>query len=291
MRFNPEMADPVDQLHVAITEDGAFRVITANTTRTVRDAIRAQNVEGPDVSTFGELMTATAMYRVTMAPTMRVQGMLKGAHDSGYMIADSHPESWCRGLVKAKGGGSVALDDGALLQMMRTLIRGDLHQGVIGLGADATISQAMMTYFQQSEQIVCQMEVCCALQDGEVKMAGGYIVELLPEAPEDGLAIMTARLEHDFGNFRERFLAWEGCPIRLRDELLYGMGFAQTQEAGVRFGCDCSRVRVLASLGTIGAEDLREMMNAREPVEMSCDYCGSDYVVQPEELRGLLESS
>ena len=102
---------------------------------------------------------------------------------------------------------------------------------------------------------------------------------------------MTARLEHDFGNFRERFLAWEGCPIRLRDELLYGMGFAQTQEAGVRFGCDCSRVRVLASLGTIGAEDLREMMNAREPVEMSCDYCGSDYVVQPEELRGLLESS
>jgi len=291
MRFNLVMGEPQDELHVAITDDGAFRVVTANTTQTVRDAVTAQGVQGPDVGTFGELLTATAIYRVTMAPTMRVQGMLKGAGKSGYMVADSHPDAWCRGLVNTPEGGPVSTNEGALLQMMRTLIRGELHQGVIALEDGSTISQAMMTYFQQSEQIVCQMEVSCDVVDGEVTLAGGFVVELLPEAPEDGLAIMTARLEHDFGDFGERFRDWGGCPIRLRNELLYGMGFAQTQHAQVRFGCDCSRVRVLASLGTIGVDDLQEMVDAQEPVEISCDYCGSDYVVQPQELRGLLESS
>ena len=291
MRFNPGMSESDDNIHVAITEDGAFRVITANTTQLVRDAITAQEVSGPDVKTYAELLTATAMYRITMAPTMRVQGMLKGAGDSGYMVADSHPDGWCRGLIRNRSDVGVALDDGALFQLMRTLIRGDLHQGVVAIGQGESISQAMMTYFQQSEQIVCQMEVACTEQNGEITLAGGYIVELLPEAPEHGLAIMTARLEHDFGSFASRFTEWGGDPTRVRDELLYGMDFAQTQHAQVRFGCDCSRVRVLASLGTLGPQDIGEMLQAGEPVEMSCDYCGADYVVQAEELRGLLASS
>lgn len=291
MRFNPGMSESDDNIHVAITEDGAFRVITANTTQLVRDAIAAQKVTGPDVKTFAELLTSIAMYRITMAPTMRVQGMLKGAGDSGYMVADSHPDGWCRGLVRNPSGSGVSLADGALFQLMRTLIRGDLHQGVVAIESGQSISEAMMTYFQQSEQIVCQMEVACIEDSGGISLAGGYIVELLPEAPEHGLAIMTARIEHDFGNFAKRFREWAGDPTVVRDELLFGMDFAQTQHAQVHFGCDCSRVRVLASLGTLGHEDIREMLDAGEPVEMNCDYCGTDYVVQAEELRGLLASS
>jgi len=135
------------------------------------------------------------------------------------------------------------------------------------------------------------MEVCCEFDGDELVRAGGYVVELLPEAPEYGLAIMTARLENDFGQFPEKFREWEGSPVTLRDEILYGMDFAQTGHAEVRFGCECSRVRVLASLGTIGVEDLQEMISAGETVELSCDYCNTEYRVEPEELRGLLSSS
>ena len=280
-----------DQLYVAITEDGAFRVVTANLTATVRQAVAAQGVTGKDAVTFGELLVATAIYRLTMAHTMRVQGVLKGSDSSKYILADSHPEGWCRGLVRRTKDKPVQIGKGALLQMMRTLASGELHQGVVELEPGASISDAMMTYFQQSEQLACQMEVCCEFEGDELLRAGGYVVELLPEAPEYGLAIMTARLETDFGQFPEKFRQWEGSPTKLRDELLYGMDFSQTGHAEVTFGCECSRVRVLASLGTIGVSDLQEMIAAGETVELSCDYCGTDYRVAPEELRGLLSTS
>ncbi|MEM6960284.1 MAG: Hsp33 family molecular chaperone HslO [Myxococcota bacterium] len=282
-----------DEVVVGVTYDGSFRVMAAHMSETCRTIAQAQGVQATEAMHLGELVTATTLFRVTMAPKYRVQGILKATNQTGHYVADAHPEGWCRGLVSRRDASiPLTLGKGSLLQMMRTLPRGELQQGVVELDADSSISGALVAYLSTSEQVVSSADVVCGIDShGNVVRAAGYIVQLLPEAPEQALAIMTARLETDFQDLSSRLAVWDGSAEVLLGEILYGMPYEITSRNPIRYECNCSRVRVLASLGTLGKPDILELTQSGKPLEIGCDYCGADYVIRPAELRGLLESS
>ena len=60
MRINGPMSSPAkkDRVQRAMTDDGAFRVMTARTTETVREVLQAQGVKGQLGRALGELVTA-----------------------------------------------------------------------------------------------------------------------------------------------------------------------------------------------------------------------------------------
>jgi molecular chaperone Hsp33 len=282
-----------DRVQRAMTDDGAFRVMTARTTDTVRGVLAAQRVDGKLGRVLGELATAAVLYRETMAPTLRVQVALKGAGESGTLLADSHPDGWTRALVqRAEGAPAFGLGPGALLQMMRSLPSGELHQGVVEV-PERNISEAVMGYMRQSEQIETMARVATVFEGDEVVAAGGYLVQILPEAPdqEGALAVMAQRLESDFASIDERLATTDADANALLEELLYSMPHTELGDSPLRFGCDCSRTRVLGSLSTLGRDDLRELAEDGKPLEMSCDWCNTDYVIEVAELRGLLSPS
>ena len=104
---NAEPAKPPgDRVLRAMTNDGAFRVITLRTTDTVQAAIEAQRVRGPLGRPFAELLTASVLVRETMSPGLRVQLILQGGQ-GGSIVADSRPEGLTRGLVQAPDRKSV----------------------------------------------------------------------------------------------------------------------------------------------------------------------------------------
>src|SRR5918993_4288598 len=119
-----------DSVLRAITDDGAFRVIVARTTDTVQQVLQAQGAQGNTGRHLGDLVTGSILFRETMAPNLRVQGILKGSGGSGSIVADSHPSGKTRGLVQlASGAQEVQLGAGAIMQMMRTLPDGKINQG------------------------------------------------------------------------------------------------------------------------------------------------------------------
>ena len=77
-------------------------------------------------------------------------------------------------------------------------------------------------------------------------------------------------------------------PQHVLDSLLEGFPYSQVGRDDLRFGCSCSSERVLASLSTISPADLNEMIEANEILEVGCDYCGAQYKIAPDLLRGLL---
>jgi len=280
-----------DSVVRAITEDGAFRVITARTTETVRGAIRAQGVKGDAAKHFGELITGAVLAREAMAPRLRVQGILTSATGKGSLVADSHPDGTSRGLVNfGKGGGGIDVGKGALLQVMRTLPSGMLHQGVVEVPEGGGISGALMAYMQDSEQVVSMIAVCTVLDGDEVLAAGGYIVQLLPEVERGPLMIMTARLE-DFERLDSLLAGKDASPDDLLGELLHGMPFARLESSELSFACHCSRVRVMTSLSTLPRSDIEDLVKDGKILEIRCDYCGQEYAVAPTELRALLTAS
>jgi molecular chaperone Hsp33 len=289
-----------DSVVRAITDDGAFRVITARTTETVRGAVAAQSARGATAKHFGELLTGAVLVREAMAPNLRVQGILKGASGKGSLVADSHPDGTSRGLVNfGAGGGAISVGKGALLQVMRTLPSGMLHQGVVEVPEPAPdaargpraggISGGLMAYMQDSEQVVSTIAVATVLEGDAVIAAGGYIVQLLPEVERGPLLVMTERLA-DFESLEE-VLRSGASPDTLLDELLYGMPFTRLEESSLSFACRCSQVRVVSTLATLPRGDIEDLLRSGEVLEIRCDYCGKEYQVLPVQLRSLLTTS
>jgi molecular chaperone Hsp33 len=284
------MADrPQDSVARAMTDDGAFRTITARTTETVRRAVELQEATGDGARLLADVITGVILVRETMAPNQRVQGILQGAGGKGRIIADSHPNGTSRGLFRLPDGvDRMTLGEGALLQMMRTLPRGDLQRGVVEAPAEGGISGALMNYMQSSEQVLSAVSVGALFDGDTVVEAGGYVVQLLPELSEAALMIMTARLQ-DFPPITQLLAGAEADPKTLTGELLYRMEHTLLDESPLAFGCNCSELRLLGSLSTLGRADIEHLMEQEGPLEIQCDYCGSEYAISPERLRGLLD--
>jgi molecular chaperone Hsp33 len=275
----------------ALTEDGAFRLVAVRTTETVRGAARAQGAHGDMQRLFGELMTGSVLLRHTLAPDLRLQAILQGDDRASRMVADANPDGTSRGLVQmSKGAREMKVGKGGLLQVARTLHDGSIHQGVVAVPDDGSISGALMRYMQDSEQIVSIVAVGCDMDAaGEVRAAGGFVLQLLPELEEGQLAIMTERMK-DFEKMAPLFANGAAEPEALVREILYGMPHAVVGNDALRFGCNCSQARVAASLASLPKREIQAMIDDRRVLEIGCDYCGKEYQMAPEQLRGLLEA-
>jgi len=286
----PFVSEQADSVLRAMTDDGAFRVITTRTTETVRGAIAAQGATGNTARTFGELLTGAILYRETMAPQLRVQGVLKGSGGTGSLVADSHPSGRTRGLVQLKQGRELELAQGAVIQLMRTLPSGRIAQGLVEVPAGGGISQALMEYMQTSEQVVSMVAVSTVVDENAVVAAGGYMVQLLPEVGRGPLMVMTERLR-DFESIEGRVGEAGFSPETLLEQLLDGMPFTRLEESSVGFECWCDELRVVAAIASLSKADLEHLLSDNEVLEIACEYCKREYRIPPARLRGLLDRS
>jgi len=285
-----EMADHVVR---AITSDGAFRVIAVETTETARGVIASQKAEGPRAKLLAEMLTAAVLVRETMAPDLRVQGILQGDDPKTRIVADSFPDGTTRGLVQLREGADVSLGERAVLQMMRTLHNGQIQQGMVQATESQGISGALMEYMQASEQVVSFAAVGALPSEDGVARAGGYVVQLLPEVGEGPLMVMTERLK-DFPTIDELLAGGEATPDNLLREVLWGMPYDEVGRGTLRFECRCSEERLLATLLSLPRADIRELVNGMVPgevLEIDCDYCRRHYRIAPERLRGVLQEN
>jgi molecular chaperone Hsp33 len=279
-----------DSVVRAMTDDGAFRVITARMTDTVSRTLQVQDGYGPSGGYLGELLTGAVLVRETMAPSHRVQGVFNTADRRGQLLADAHPDGGNRGLLVRRNGLQEISLDGGTLEVMRTLHSGEVHRGVVRIESGSGLPQALMTYMSESEQVMSMIAVACVLDGPEVLAAGGYIVQLLPEVGRAPLAIMTERLR-DFQHIEALLTETDAAPGPLLEELLYGMPFTRLDQTSLNFKCRCSPVRVMSALASIGRNELAELLREEPVVEMECDYCGQHYAMSSTELQGLLAPS
>jgi molecular chaperone Hsp33 len=280
-----------DSVLRAITDDGAFRVIVARTTNTVQHVLEAQAAVGATGRNLGDLVTGAVLFRETMAPNLRVQGILKGADGSGSLVADSHPSGGTRGLVQLGDGASeVAIGPGAIMQMMRTLPNGRINQGFVEVPESGSISRALMEYMQVSEQVVSMLAMGTIFEHERVASAGGYLVQLLPEVGRGPLMVMTERLK-DFESIDAQLASPDFSPDALLEELLYGMPFTRLEEGRVDFECWCNELRVVSAIATLPRADVEHLLSSGEVLEIACEYCKREFRIPPARLQGLLDRS
>lgn len=273
-----------------MTDDGAFRVMVARTTDTVRGVVAAQEVDGFAALQLGEALTAAVLVRETMAPGHRVQVILSDAADN-LVVGDAWPEGHTRGLAQVKDRAlGVDLDRGSSLRVERALPRGGSHRGVVAAPGQRGIDGALAAYFHQSEQVETFLAVACLVDpsgDDAVRAAFGYVVQLLPELTEPPLKGMRERLAR-FGALHAWLRTQGDDPQRVLDALLATCKYTPLATSPVTFTCHCDRLRALGAAAALGADDLRQLIAKDETLRIHCDYCRTLYEIGPADFAQLL---
>jgi molecular chaperone Hsp33 len=276
-----------DRVTRAMTSDGAFRVIAAITTDTATRAARTQGLSGGDALKLAELITGAVLLRETTSPGRRVQILMRDRL-GGVLVADAMPDGSNRGIVNPGSTDTVIRSGGdTTMQVSYTMRNGALHQGLVDVPAGSDLSTALMRYMQQSEQTVSVIAVTALAGADGLAAAGGYVVQLLPEAERPALRAMTRHL--DELDSLDRLLSGPVTSSRdLVSRLLTGFEHAELADSPLCFGCTCSEERVLSGLARLGPDDVASLVGSEAPLEVRCDACGQRYEIDPEDLRAFV---
>ena len=273
-----------DRVMRAMTVDGAFRVIAAVTTDTARGALAAQGASGDLALRLAELITAGVLVRETTQPGRRVQ-MLWRDRRGAALVADALPDGTNRGMVNPGERSSVAATGDHILQVNYTMPNGAMHQGVVAIPEGDDMGTALMRYMDQSEQTVSSVTTVAvaALPGGSgIGVAGGYVVQRLPEATREVIDAMTAHL----GTLPPiaSLLAPSDAPpataASLVAAILSEFEHAELASSALSFGCTCSEARFMLGILSLPAAEVESMLDG-DPREVRCDACGAQYVIQP----------
>jgi molecular chaperone Hsp33 len=274
----------------AMTDDATFRVISVSTTETVKVALSHQQPAPSTAALFGDLLTAAVLVRETMAPTHRVQAILKRQGYKGSLVADADPSGDTRGLVSLPAAERNFDQGQVLLQVMRRLQSGRTHQGVVAVPAGGRVSEGLMAYMRESEQVDSLVAVGSHFEGGELRAAGGYLIQLLPGVGQAPLAFMEARLA-EVRPLSEVLASGEFTPESMLETLLAGIEHTRLGTSGLRFHCWCSAERLLGALSTLPRADIDDLVQSGETLEITCDYCKKQYGIAPSSLAGLQQPS
>jgi molecular chaperone Hsp33 len=274
----------------AMTNDGAFRVMTVRSTQTVQAIIDAQGVSGDIAALFGQLITGAVLVRETMSPAFQVQCIFSD-QKHGQIIADSLPGGLTRGLVQFPDGEeNASAEQDPRFLVTRGLANGETHRGILIADPAKPVSDWLTHYMLQSEQIETRVGVGCIIRDGQVVFSGGYICQELPEAERQAILAHTGYLDN-LPPFDQLLIDHDADPCRILELILRGHEHTHLGDDTIHFGCTCSETRVLGALASLGRREIESIVSDGEVTEIHCDYCATTYAIGPEKLQVLLTSS
>ena len=151
------------------------------------------------------------------------------------------------------------------------------------------IGDDLAYYYTVSEQTPSAVGLGVMVdRDSSVKHAGGFIIQIMPDAAEETISALEAKIA-EAGPVTE--MMEEG--MSPEDILAYYLGDLDlkiTEKLPVRYYCGCSKERVAGVLATISTEDLEELINDGEEIEVKCYFCNSAYKFSTDELKEIADS-
>lgn len=289
----------MDRIIRATAGDGLIKMAVVTARDTVQRAMDIHGCSHVAAAALGRALCAASLMGDMMKEenaslTIRVNG----GGPLGSVVAVSDSAGCVRGYVDNPGfelplradgkldvGGAVGRD--GTLTVSRDI---GLKEPYIGSTAlvSGEIAEDVTAYLLESEQVAsaCALGVLVGA-DSAIRAAGGFIVQLMPGAPDD----IAAKLEENIFMMDQltTVLSEDGAQA-LFDQVLKGFEHHSVGEAEICYRCYCSRGRVEAALGCIEDAELREMIAAGEPVEVRCQFCDVAYGFTPDDLVKLLQS-
>lgn len=283
-----------DKLVKAITK--GVRVYAAVTTDLVNEAIRRHDCYPVAAAALGRTMTGALLLAANLKNKEALTVNIRGDGPLKNITADAVPEGFVRGYV-ADPHVELPLNDrgkldvgGGVGQGLVTVTRfTGLREPMRGSSEIVTgeIAEDLTNYLYVSEQTPSSIGLGVLVDtDFSAKAAGGFIIQLMPDADEETIS----RLEENLQKLRPvTTMIDEGKDAReIILEIMNGFEMEFLTTTDLAFRCQCSKERLEDVLLNLNHDDMESLI-ADGQAEVCCHFCGEKYHFTREELQHLLK--
>ena len=280
--------------------DGFVKVVAITSTELVRRGAQIQGTTPNATAAFGRALTAASMIgNMQKVEKGSVTMQIRGGGPIGSITCVSDAEGNVRGFVtepkvplvekfpgKLDVGATVGVD--GTLTIIRDLQMKEPYIGSIEL-VSGEIGDDVTAYFARSEQT----PTACALgvlvdRDMSVKVAGGYLLQLLPDAPDEVIDKLEAGIQR--AGAVTTMLEQGMSPEDILGQVCGDLGVVFMETTPVEYRCYCSRERVTSALISLGRKELAEIAQEGKAFPVECQFCDTVYTFTPEDIQEILKN-
>ena len=284
----------------AISEDGSIFSCAIDSTDVVAKAEQYHKTSAVTTAALGRLLTGASMMGSMLkneADSLSLR--IEGNGPAGTVYAESDYKGNVRGFVenpvveglpkRADGhlnvGGAVGND--GTLTVVRDLGLKEPYVGQIPL-VSGEIAEDITSYYATSEQIptVCSLGVLVN-PDLTVAKAGGFMIQLLPFAPDSAIDIIEENLKKMEAVTKMLTDGMTAEEIALK--AIEGTNANVLDEWEKDYACDCSREYCEGVLRSMQSDELLKIEKEDGQVQMECQNCDGRYVFSLQEIEKIIE--
>lgn len=289
-----------DKIVRASIFDSQARIFLAITTKTVQEAREKHGSSPVATAALGRVLTATALISSTMKNDEDVTVRVIGDGPLGSVVATGNPEIKVRGYVgnpfldlplneSGKLDVGRAVGKSGFLHVTKDMKINEPYTSSIPL-VSGEIGDDFTQYFYESDQLPSAVAVGVLIDTNcDVKVSGGYLLQLLPDAQEDIAVYLEDRVQTN-----PSFTSMLESIHDVRELLVEITGDSNVkilEEKDVVFECNCNRERILDAFALLDPAEIEDMLDLNREVEAVCHFCSSKYRFTEEELHAVLKKS
>ncbi|HEP1183192.1 TPA: Hsp33 family molecular chaperone HslO [Streptococcus pyogenes] len=286
----------MDKIIKSIAQSGAFRAYVLDSTETVALAQEKHNTLSSSTVALGRTLIANQILAANQKGDSKITVKVIGDSSFGHIISVADTKGHVKGYIQNTG---VDIKKTATGEVLVGPFMGNGHFVTIidyGTGNPYTSTTPLITgeigedfayYLTESEQTPSAIGLNVLLDENDkVKVAGGFMVQVLPGASEEEVARYEKRLQEMPAI--SHLLASKNHVDALLEAIYGDEPYKRLSEEPLSFQCDCSRERFEAALMTLPKADLQAMIDEDKGAEIVCQFCGTKYQFNENDLEALI---
>ncbi|VHB11803.1 Hsp33 family molecular chaperone HslO [Streptococcus pyogenes] len=286
----------MDKIIKSIAQSGAFRAYVLDSTETVALAQEKHNTLSSSTVALGRTLIANQILAANQKGDSKITVKVISDSSFGHIISVADTKGHVKGYIQNTG---VDIKKTATGEVLVGPFMGNGHFVTIidyGTGNPYTSTTPLITgeigedfayYLTESEQTPSAIGLNVLLDENDkVKVAGGFMVQVLPGASEEEIARYEKRLQEMPAI--SHLLASKNHVDALLEAIYGDEPYKRLSEEPLSFQCDCSRERFEAALMTLPKADLQAMIDEDKGAEIVCQFCGTKYQFNESDLEAVI---
>ena len=197
-------------------------------------------------------------------------------------VQNPHVELPLKPNGKIDVGGAVGAE-GYLNVIKQNELTNSNYNGLIPL-VSGEIAEDFTEFFAKSEQKPTALALGVLVNKDGVKRAGGYIINLMPDATEEEISKIeeSLKIAKPISEMLDEEMSLEEIArIVTGDECVEIL----EQDLDVIYKCNCSKEKIERGIISLGKEEISKIIEEDGKLEAECHFCHKKYNFSIEELK------